>query len=104
MSAIFFLIGCSVMLALIFLVAFFWANKSGQHEDTYTPAVRILFDDELREEGEDVSHDGKAGRGVKADGADRDGAGRDGAVRDGAVRDGAGRECAENQKENEKES
>lgn len=53
MSAIFFLIGCSVLMALIFLVAFFWANKSGQHEDTYTPSVRILFDDELQG---DVSH------------------------------------------------
>lgn len=58
MSAIFFLIGCSVTLALIFLGAFFWANRSGQHEDTYTPAVRILFEDELQG---DVSHDGKAG-------------------------------------------
>lgn len=33
-------------MALIFLGAFFWANKSGQHEDTYTPSVRILFDDD----------------------------------------------------------
>lgn len=49
MSAIFFLIGCSVVLAIGFLAAFFWANKSGQNEDTYTPSVRILFDDELRE-------------------------------------------------------
>lgn len=53
MSAIFFLIGCSVLMALIFLIAFFWANKTGQHEDTYTPSVRILFDD--NPEG-DVSH------------------------------------------------
>lgn len=44
------LIGCSVLIALIFLGAFLWANKSGQHEDTYTPSVRILFDDELKEE------------------------------------------------------
>ncbi|SEK75336.1 cbb3-type cytochrome oxidase assembly protein CcoS [Parapedobacter koreensis] len=50
MSAIFFLIGCSVFIALIFLAAFFWANKTGQHEDTYTPSVRILFDDEPMEE------------------------------------------------------
>ncbi|HLW50036.1 MAG TPA: cbb3-type cytochrome oxidase assembly protein CcoS [Sphingobacteriaceae bacterium] len=56
MSAIFFLIGCSVLMALIFLAAFFWANKSGQHEDTYTPSVRILFDDELQG---DVSHSNK---------------------------------------------
>lgn len=41
------LIGCSVFIALLFLGAFFWANKTGQHEDTYTPSVRILFDDEV---------------------------------------------------------
>ena len=45
MNMIFFLIGCSILLALIFLAAFFWASKTGQHDDTYTPAVRILFDD-----------------------------------------------------------
>ncbi|QNL48693.1 cbb3-type cytochrome oxidase assembly protein CcoS [Olivibacter sp. SDN3] len=49
MSAIYFLIGCSVIIALIFLIAFFWANKDGQHDDTYTPAIRILFDDELKD-------------------------------------------------------
>jgi cbb3-type cytochrome oxidase maturation protein len=47
MNMIFFLIGCSIALALLFLAAFFWASKTGQHDDTYTPAVRILFDDEL---------------------------------------------------------
>lgn len=54
MMAIFFLIGCSVFVALIFLAAFFWANKSGQHEDTYTPAVRMLFDDELITKEQDL--------------------------------------------------
>lgn len=47
MSAIFFLIGCSVLIALLFLGAFIWANKSGQHDDTYTPAIRILFEDDF---------------------------------------------------------
>jgi cbb3-type cytochrome oxidase maturation protein len=46
MNVIFFLIGCSVLLAVIFLGAFFWASKTGQHDDTYTPGMRILFDDE----------------------------------------------------------
>ena len=50
MDIIFFLIGCSVFIAILFLLAFFWANKTGQHEDMYTPAVRILFEDELDEE------------------------------------------------------
>lgn len=50
MNMIYFLIGCSILLALIFLAAFFWATKTGQHDDTYTPSVRILFDDEPQEQ------------------------------------------------------
>lgn len=34
------------MLALAFLLAFFWAQKDGQHDDLYTPSIRILLDDE----------------------------------------------------------
>ncbi len=49
MNIIFMLIGFSVFIALIFLGAFLWASKSKQYEDTYTPSVRILFDDELKE-------------------------------------------------------
>ena len=33
------------MVALGFLAAFLWAVKSGQYKDTYTPSVRMLFDD-----------------------------------------------------------
>lgn len=47
MSILYFLIGCSVFLALVFLIAFFWAIKNGQIDDTYTPSLRILFDDEI---------------------------------------------------------
>jgi len=47
MNILYFLIGCSILLALVFLAAFFWASKTGQHEDTYTPSVRILFEDDL---------------------------------------------------------
>ncbi|QJD98213.1 cbb3-type cytochrome oxidase assembly protein CcoS [Mucilaginibacter robiniae] len=46
MSIIYFLIGCSILLALMFLCAFFWAQRHGQHEDLYTPSVRILLDDQ----------------------------------------------------------
>lgn len=49
MGIIYFLIGCSVFIAVIFLGAFLWANKTGQHDDTHTPAIRMLFDDELME-------------------------------------------------------
>ncbi len=46
MSIFYFLIGCSVLLALIFLGAFFWAQRSGQNNDLYTPSMRMLLDDE----------------------------------------------------------
>ena len=47
MSIIYFLIGCSVLLAVIFLGAFFWAQRNGQNDDLYTPSMRILLDDEI---------------------------------------------------------
>ena len=37
----------SLGVALFFLVSFFWAIKTGQYEDDYTPSVRILFEDDL---------------------------------------------------------
>lgn len=46
MSAMFILIGASLLVAVGFLFAFFWAAGSGQYEDGYTPSVRVLFDDE----------------------------------------------------------
>ena len=50
MKIIFVLILISLLLALGFLGAFFWAVKSGQYEDDYTPSVRILFEDSKKEE------------------------------------------------------
>ena len=56
MSIIYFLIGCSVLLALIFLSAFFWAQRDGQHDDMYTPSVRILLDDKPAETPKNDPH------------------------------------------------
>ena len=50
MSVIFVLIGVSVLVALGFLFAFLWAVKTGQYDDKYTPSVRMLFDDEKKDE------------------------------------------------------
>ncbi|GAB2781334.1 hypothetical protein GCM10027175_19890 [Hymenobacter latericoloratus] len=46
MNIIFLLIGISLVVALLFLGGFFWAVRSGQYEDDYTPSVRMLFEDE----------------------------------------------------------
>lgn len=40
------LIGFSLLVAIGFLVAFLWSVKSGQYSDTFTPSVRMLFEDE----------------------------------------------------------
>ena len=46
MSVILILILASLAVALAFLLGFIWAVKSGQFEDTCTPAMRILSEDE----------------------------------------------------------
>jgi cbb3-type cytochrome oxidase maturation protein len=50
MGVIFLLIGCSIVIALLFLGFFLWAVKSGQYDDTYTPSVRMLFDDGVKKD------------------------------------------------------
>lgn len=43
MEVLFLLIGISLIIAILFLVAFLKASKDGQFEDDYTPSIRILF-------------------------------------------------------------
>lgn len=45
MSVILILLIASISVATIFLLAFLWGVRSGQFEDDYSPASRILFDD-----------------------------------------------------------
>jgi cbb3-type cytochrome oxidase maturation protein len=44
MEILFFLIGCSVLVAATFLGLFFWATRSGQYDDLDSPAYRMLWD------------------------------------------------------------
>ena len=44
MNIIVMLILISIVVALTFLGAFYWAVKSGQFDDTDSPAVRMLID------------------------------------------------------------
>ncbi|RAU83317.1 cbb3-type cytochrome oxidase assembly protein CcoS [Pontibacter arcticus] len=46
MVIIFLMIAVSVTVAGCFLGAFLWAVRSGQYDDDYTPAIRMLFDNE----------------------------------------------------------
>lgn len=45
MAIITLLISISITIALVFLGVFVWSLKSGQFDDTTTPAMRMIFDD-----------------------------------------------------------
>lgn len=47
MSVIYILLTISIVIALVFFAAFIFAVKKGQYDDSYTPSIRMLFDDEL---------------------------------------------------------
>ena len=59
MSVIFILILISSLVASAFVIAFIWSVKSGQYDDTYSPSVRLLFDDSVKKESK---KDGKKKR------------------------------------------
>lgn len=50
MSAIYIMVGASLLLAIGFLIAFIWSVKTNQYEDDYTPSVRMLFDNSTKQE------------------------------------------------------
>ena len=50
MSVIYILLSISIIVAVIFFIAFIIAVKNGQYDDSYTPSVRMLFEDELVKE------------------------------------------------------
>lgn len=50
MSVIYVLLAISVIIAVGFFIAFLVAVKKGQYDDSYTPSVRMLFEDELIKE------------------------------------------------------
>jgi len=52
MEVIYITMSVTVLLAGMFLFLFFRNVKTGQYDDTYTPSVRMLFDDELVKEPE----------------------------------------------------
>lgn len=47
MSVIYILLAVSVVVAILFFAAFVIAVRKGQYDDSYTPSVRMLFEDEV---------------------------------------------------------
>jgi len=47
MNVIYLTLIISTLVAVGFFVVFIFSLKKGQYDDTYTPSVRMLFEDEL---------------------------------------------------------
>ena len=52
MSVVIILILASLTVALLFLAGFVWAVRNGQYEDTLTPSMRVLAEDDFNRAGE----------------------------------------------------
>ena len=52
MSVVIILIFASLTVALLFLAGFVWAVRSGQYEDTLTPSMRVLAEDDFIRAGD----------------------------------------------------
>ena len=59
MGVIYILLTVSVIVGVAFFIVFLIAVKSGQYDDSYTPSVRMLFEDELVKEQTKPSTDTK---------------------------------------------
>lgn len=49
MTAIYLLLAISVIVAVGFFIAFILSVKNGQYDDIYTPSVRMLFEDQTKQ-------------------------------------------------------
>ncbi|NAS10475.1 cbb3-type cytochrome oxidase assembly protein CcoS [Poritiphilus flavus] len=50
MSVIYVLLAISLVVALLFFIAFVLSVRNGQYDDAYTPSIRMLFEDDLVKE------------------------------------------------------
>jgi cbb3-type cytochrome oxidase maturation protein len=65
LSALFILIGISILVAGSFLAAFLWSTSHGQYDDAYTPSVRMLFDNNTDRTTQQKSPKQKGKNGVR---------------------------------------
>lgn len=57
MNILIVLIGASLLVALFFLGAFIYSVKKGQYDDTYSPAHRILFENNIKQKTKDQTNE-----------------------------------------------
>jgi cbb3-type cytochrome oxidase maturation protein len=52
MNVVYILLPVALLIAVGYLVVFIISVRKGQYDDTTTPAVRMLFDDDSKKNGE----------------------------------------------------
>ncbi|WP_010520775.1 cbb3-type cytochrome oxidase assembly protein CcoS [Aquimarina agarivorans] len=55
MSIIYMLLAISIVVAIVFFIAFIISVKNGQYDDIYTPSIRMLFEDELSKDDDNIN-------------------------------------------------
>ena len=60
MSVIYIVLTVSVIVGIVFFIIFLMAVRSGQYDDSYTPSVRMLFEDELVKDSTKISNQTKS--------------------------------------------
>lgn len=65
MSVIYILLAISIVVALVFFAAFIFSVKRGQYDDSYTPSVRMLFEDELVKKATEKQNDLKQSKPIE---------------------------------------
>ncbi|MBC7000297.1 MULTISPECIES: cbb3-type cytochrome oxidase assembly protein CcoS [Bacteroidota] len=65
MSVIYILLAISIVVALVFFAAFIFSVKRGQYDDSYTPSVRMLFEDELVKKATEKQNDLKQNKPIE---------------------------------------
>ena len=48
MTAFYLLLAASLLLATVFVAGYVWASRTGQFDDTQTPSMRVLADDDVK--------------------------------------------------------
>lgn len=59
MNILYLLVPLALILAAAGVWAFYWSVRTGQYDDTDTPAIRVLMEDDLSAPPETVSTKGK---------------------------------------------
>jgi cbb3-type cytochrome oxidase maturation protein len=59
MNILYLLVPIALILAAVGVWAFYWSVRSGQYDDTDTPAIRVLMEDELAAPPDAMPKNGK---------------------------------------------